>query len=204
MYYILQMSKLPTVKSAMLDDKKEKKLKHIGMELEEKTKEVQHLKQELNQMQELVLEIPRLKSDLQKSKQEANGLSGVMFSCRKENNKQKEVINKLHKELKENEASYKVQCEAMAEKLTSELEEGKSECLQLREVTSQHEKEAEGNHEQCQILSGTVDRLEVRYPPAPPPGSNNPYIIIPQIEFTKSSKLVALFVVVGYQNSEFW
>ena len=54
-------------------------------ELESKQKEFAALQVNFQQLEELLLEVPVLKEELQKSNQETKAVSNLLFQCRKRN-----------------------------------------------------------------------------------------------------------------------
>ena len=137
----------------------------LERELALKTKKVLELQGQLDQLREMLLEVPVLKKDLQKSRQETKGLSEVLFSSRKENVKLKDLVAKLNKQVKSNETlseiNYK-ELQGTLKNITQERDQNMSEVKRLSKLLEQKDSELQRNRSHYTTLNMLVDRLEVR------------------------------------------
>ncbi|XP_031551672.1 golgin subfamily A member 6-like protein 22 isoform X2 [Actinia tenebrosa] len=136
---------------------------HPEKELEAKKEEVKQLKIELNQLQHQVREVPGLKNELQKSRQQVSQLNDISFACRRENNNQKTLIAKIQKELtsKETRANKHLEeCEKNTKALQNELSEKKKMVLKLSETAQKFEHEIKMYKIQSDNICRVVERLE--------------------------------------------
>lgn len=115
-------------------------------------------------MQEMLLELPDLKKDLQKSRQETKGVSEVLFSSRKETAQLKDLVAKLNKQIQSTETlseNYK-ELQLSFEDVTQERNQSVSEVERLSKLVEQKENEVQRNRNHCITLKALVDRLQVR------------------------------------------
>jgi len=134
----------------------------LERELALKTKEHLELQGQHDQLQEMLLELPVLKKDLQKSRQETKGLSEVLFSSRKETAQLKDLVAKLNKQIKSKETlseNYK-ELKGTLENITQERDQNISGVERLSKLLEQKDSELQRNRSHCTTLKGLVDRLE--------------------------------------------
>ena len=133
-------------------------------ELARKTKEIFELKQQFDQLQEMLLEVPELKKDLHKSKQEAKGLGEVLFGSRKKTVQLEDLVKKLNKQIKDKEklSEHCMQLQKSLESITQERDQNGTEVERLRKDLEHKESEVQRNRDHCITLKELVDRLEVR------------------------------------------
>lgn len=136
----------------------------IKKELALKTKELLELQGQYDQLQAMLLELPVLKKDLQKSRQETKGLSEVLFSSRKETAQLKDLVAKLNNQIKANKTldeNYK-ELQGTLENIRQERDKNIFEVERLCNMLEQKDSELQRNRSHCVTLKGLVDRLEVR------------------------------------------
>ena len=133
----------------------------LERELARKTKELFELKQQFDQLQEMLLEVPELKKDLHKSKQETKGLGEVLFASRKKTVQLEDLVKKLNKQIKDKE-KLSEHCMQLQKSLTQERDQNGTELDRLRKDLEQKESEVQKNRDHCITLKELVDRLEVR------------------------------------------
>lgn len=136
---------------------------HPEKELEAKKEEIKQLKMELSQLQHQVREVPGLRTELQKSRQQVSQLNDVTFACRRENYNQKSLIAKIQKELTSKETRAKQhleECEKNTKELQKELSEKEKMVLEVRESARRYKQEVEIYKMQSENMCGVVDRLE--------------------------------------------
>lgn len=148
-------------------------------ELARKTKELFELKQQFDQLQEMLLEVPELKKDLHKSKQETKGLGEVLFASRKKTVQLEDLVKKLNKQIKDKEKlnEHCMQLQKSLESITQERDQNGTEVERLRKDLEHKESEVQRNRDHCITLKELVDRLEVR---------NFKYIFITRVCFSIS------------------
>ena len=113
----------------------------------------------------MLLELPGLKKDLQKSRQETKGVSEVLFSSRKETAQLKDLVAKLNKQIKSkgtHSENYK-ELQEMLKNVTQERDRNIREVERLSKLVERKDEEIQRNRDHCITLKGLVDRLEVRH-----------------------------------------
>lgn len=132
------------------------------LERTRKAEELYQLKQQCDQLQEMLLEVPRLKKDLHKSKQETKGLSEILFASRKKTVQLEDHVKKLNKQVKDNEKLNEncTQLQKSLESVTQERDQNAAELKRLGEDLEQKENEIQRNRDHCITLKALVDRLE--------------------------------------------
>ena len=114
----------------------------------------------LCEVQDILTELPVLRSDLLKSRHEARGLNEVLFSSRKENADLKDLVAELKEEIKEKDAHSKLQ--KNLNEVTKQHDHTWSEFQRVSKLVEQKDEQLERNKIQCQYLNGLINRLEVR------------------------------------------
>lgn len=134
----------------------------LERELESKDCEFAELKGHCQQLEELLLELPVLKNELQKSKQETKAVNNLLFQCRKSNAELKETAT-LNMQVKDNKMLSEQQKELQKGigDIQRERNENVGKFQRLSELLEEQEVEIQRNREHCVTLKGLVDRLEV-------------------------------------------
>ena len=137
----------------------------LEKELESKDHEFSELKGNCQQLQELLLELPVLKNELQKSKQETKAVNQLLLQCRKSNAEFKEYTATLNMQMKDTKLLSEQQKELHKRigDIQRERDENVGKFQRLSELLKEREVEIQRNKEHCVALKGLVDRLEVGY-----------------------------------------
>ncbi|XP_074637072.1 uncharacterized protein LOC141895197 isoform X2 [Acropora palmata] len=135
----------------------------LEKELESKDHEFSELKGNCQQLQELLLELPVLKNELQKSKQETKAVNQLLLQCRKSNAEFKEYTATLNMQMKDTKLLSEQQKELHKRigDIQRERDENVGKFQRLSELLKEREVEIQRNKEHCVALKGLVDRLEI-------------------------------------------
>ena len=133
---------------------KDSLIKQLEKDLERKKTELLRTRDELKHTQEHLLEIPTLKSELHKNKQEMKGLNKVVFSCREENTKLKREIEKCNNSLTEKDKMLKEHKETNRRN-TDEL---KGQLNQRTSEVSNIKKELEKGHKDLWCMRSKLEQ----------------------------------------------
>lgn len=121
------------------------------------------MREQCHELQELSLELPGVKKDLQKSRQETKAVSELLFQSRKNSAELKDQLFKLNTQVKDFGmlAEQYRELQERIETLTKERDDNMSEVHRLCTLVDQKEQEVQRNRTHCVTLKGLVDRLEV-------------------------------------------
>ena len=110
------------------------------------------------------MELPGLKKDLHKSRQETKAVSEILFQSRKDNAELKDQVAKLGKQTKDIETLTKQHQELQMriESVTQERDQNICEVQRLCNLVEKKDAEIQRNRNHCVTLKKLVDRLEVR------------------------------------------
>ena len=133
----------------------------LERELAFKTKKVLELQGQLDQLREMLLELPVLKKNLQKSRQETKGLSEVLFSSRKETAQLKDLVAKLNKQVSKSKETLS-ELQGTLKDITQQRDQNIVEIERLSKLLEKKDSELQRNRSHCTTLKTLVDRLEVR------------------------------------------
>jgi chromosome segregation ATPase len=126
---------------------------------------VKQLKIELSQLQHQVREVPGLKNELHKNRQQMSHLNEIVIACRRENNTQKTLIGKMQKDLASKEARAKQhleECDKHTKGLQKDVSEKEKMILELKQFAEKNSQEIDEYKLQCETLCSIIGRLEVR------------------------------------------
>jgi len=134
----------------------------LERELASRQKELNELQGQCHQLQELLLELPGLKKDLHKSRQETKAVSEILFQGRKDNAELKDQVAKLGKQTKDIETLTKQHQELQMriESVTQERDQNICEVQRLCNLVEKKDAEIQRNRNHCVTLKKLVDRLE--------------------------------------------
>lgn len=121
------------------------------------------MREQCHELQELSLELPGVKKDLQKSRQETKAVSELLFQSRKNSAELKDQLFKLNTQVKDFGVlteQYR-ELQERIETITKERDDNMSEVHRLCTLVDQKEQEVQRNRTHCVTLKGLVDRLEV-------------------------------------------
>lgn len=109
------------------------------------------------------MELPGLKKDLHKSRQETKAVSEILFQSRKDNAELKDQVA-LGKQTKDIETLTKQHKELQMriESVTQEGDQNICEVQRLCNLVEKKDAEIQRNRDHCVTLKELVDRLEVR------------------------------------------
>lgn len=121
------------------------------------------MREQCHELQELSLELPGVKKDLQKSRQETKAVSELLFQSRKNSAELKDQLFKLNTQVKDFGvlAEQYRELQERIETITKERDDNMSEVHRLCTLVDQKEQEVQRNRTHCVTLKGLVDRLEV-------------------------------------------
>lgn len=121
------------------------------------------MREQCHELQELSLELPGVKKDLQKSRQETKAVSELLFQSRKNSAELKDQLFKLNTQVKDFGvlAEQYRELQERIETVTKERDDNMSEVHRLCTLVDQKEQEVQRNRTHCVTLKGLVDRLEV-------------------------------------------
>lgn len=109
------------------------------------------------------MELPGVKKELHKSRQETKAVSEVLFQSRKDNAELKDHVAKLNRQIKDTATltEQHKELERTIESITQERDQNICEVHRLCKVVEQKDEEVQRNRTHCVTLKGLVDRLEV-------------------------------------------
>lgn len=159
---IAQLMKEQTTNKRILCGKAPMAATILKGELESKQKEFAELQGNCQQLEELLLEVPVLKEELQKSNQETKAVSNLLFRCRKSNAELKEHVANLNMQIKDVDMISEQQKELQKRigEVTQERDENVAEVHRLCKLLEKKEEEVQRNRNHCVTLEQLVDRLE--------------------------------------------
>lgn len=136
----------------------------LEKELESKQKEFCDLQEQCKQLQELLLELPVVKKELHKSKQDTKAINELLFQSRRNNAELKDHVGKLNKQIKDFETITEQHRDLQnrLQGVTNERDKNACEIQRLCSIFEDKDEEVQRNRAHCTTLKGLVDRLEVR------------------------------------------